>query len=288
MGFTIVLHIGQQPGGLIAGRLDHPAVELRQDRYHTVMRSRLIAGLRHLLQNDAVALGVHGEEAQTAGTRVIMGDGKIFVGHVLGQVCCFIVAIGHPRLFNMDIDLLLRPRGGGHNWSVSAWCWRCLICGCKLWMYAWTAGGVSSQSMGPKGSAHRSESGCTWEEGGCITRIPADRVLLLGVLSVSSPENSREGWQTHTMRVPCERIRDKSARLPWLNPVELYGSAQDVLTSCGTSLSQQMPQGVLQVWVAEHVTRFQEARRFNTRTGQEEGIRHFSKSEAGGERWQWQ
>src|SRR5437870_10603892 len=73
-------------------------------------------------------------------------------------------------------------------------------------MYSWTAGGVRSQSMGQKGSAHRIESVCAWEAGGCITRVPADVGFLLCVLSASSPQNSSEGWRTHTMRAPCERI----------------------------------------------------------------------------------
>src|SRR5436190_22167910 len=73
-------------------------------------------------------------------------------------------------------------------------------------MYSWTAGGVRSQSMGQKGSAHRIESVCAWEAGGCITRVPADVGFLLCVLSASSPQNSSEGGRTHTMRAPCERI----------------------------------------------------------------------------------
>jgi len=38
-------------------------------------------------------------------------------------------------------------------------------------------------------------------------KVPADVGFLMCVLSASSPQNSRGGSLTHTMRAPCERIR---------------------------------------------------------------------------------
>jgi hypothetical protein len=37
------------------------------------------------------------------------------LGHAVGQARGFIVAIGHHRLFNVDIDLLLSPIGSRHK-----------------------------------------------------------------------------------------------------------------------------------------------------------------------------
>src|SRR5512145_2470906 len=92
--------------------------------------------------------------------------------------------------------------------------------------------------MWQKGSAHRIESVCAWEEGGCITRVPADVRLLMCVLSASSPQNSSEGWRTHTMRAPCERILCKGpasmAPLPrvstriWVKAMTLLVSGRSV------------------------------------------------------------
>ena len=67
------------------------------------------------INSNEVALGVHGDEAKAAGTRFLLGHGEVFVGHVLGQACGFILAIGHHRVFHFDIDLLLRPLGGRHK-----------------------------------------------------------------------------------------------------------------------------------------------------------------------------
>jgi hypothetical protein len=75
----------------------------------------LITGVSQLFQKNAVALRVHREEAQATGKRFVLGHGEVFTGHGLGQACGFIVAIGHQRLFNVDIDLLLSTLGGGHK-----------------------------------------------------------------------------------------------------------------------------------------------------------------------------
>jgi hypothetical protein len=75
----------------------------------------VIAGLSQLFHKNEVALRVHRDEAQAAGKRFVLGHGEVFAGHVLGQASGFIVAIGHHRLFNVDIDLLLRPIGSRHK-----------------------------------------------------------------------------------------------------------------------------------------------------------------------------
>ena len=113
--FEIMCHIGQQPRRFIAGRLDHPAIELCQGRRHEVVPSGLITGLSQLFQNNEIALRVHRDEAKAAGKRFILSHREVFVGHVLGQAYGFIVALGHHRWFHVDIDLRLSPRGGRHN-----------------------------------------------------------------------------------------------------------------------------------------------------------------------------
>ena len=72
----------------------------------------LIAGLSQLFQNNEVALGVHRDEAKAAGKRFVLGHREVFVGHVLGQACGFVLAVGDHRLFNLAVDLLLSPIGG--------------------------------------------------------------------------------------------------------------------------------------------------------------------------------
>ena len=106
-----VFHIGQQTGRFITGRLDHPAVELCQGRCHPLIPADLITGLSQLFQNNEIALRVHRDEAKAASKRFVLGHREVFWGHVLGQACCFILAIVHHRLLNLDIDLLLSPIG---------------------------------------------------------------------------------------------------------------------------------------------------------------------------------
>ncbi len=107
-----MFHIGQQPGRFIAGRLDHPAVELCQGRFHPRIPAGLITGLSQLFQKNEIALRVHRDEAQAAGKRFILGHREVFLGHILGQACGFILVVGHHRVFNVEIDLLLSPIGG--------------------------------------------------------------------------------------------------------------------------------------------------------------------------------
>ena len=54
----IVLDIGQQAGGFIAGRLDHSNVELVKCGGHEVIPTGLVTGLRELFQNDEVTDGL--------------------------------------------------------------------------------------------------------------------------------------------------------------------------------------------------------------------------------------
>ena len=75
----------------------------------------LITGLSQLFHKKEVTLRVHRDEAQATGKRFVLGHGEVFVGHVLGQAYGFIVALGHHRVFHLDIDLLLRPIGGCHK-----------------------------------------------------------------------------------------------------------------------------------------------------------------------------
>ena len=115
----IVFHIGQQPRRFIAGRLDDPTIELCQSWCHPLIPSCLISGLRQLLQNNEMALRVHRDETKAAGKRFVLGHREVFVGHAIGQAYGFIVVVGHHRLFNVAIDLLLSPIGG-RNKAVKA------------------------------------------------------------------------------------------------------------------------------------------------------------------------
>src|SRR5439155_632246 len=80
-----MFHIGQQPGRFIAGRLDHPAIELCPGRRHEVVPRGLITGLSELFHNNEVALGVHRYDAQAAGTRFVLGHREFLGGLTLGD-----------------------------------------------------------------------------------------------------------------------------------------------------------------------------------------------------------
>src|SRR5215831_17268778 len=79
------------------------------------MPCSLIAGLSQLFHNKEVALGVHGDEAQAASKRFVLGYDEVFMGHSLGQAWGFGLVIIDDRLFNVNIDLLLSAIGGGHK-----------------------------------------------------------------------------------------------------------------------------------------------------------------------------
>src|SRR5215471_13416065 len=79
------------------------------------MPCSLIASLSELFHNKEVALGVHGDEAQAAGKRFVLGHGEVFVGHSLGQAWSLGVVIVDYCLFNVHIDLLLSAIGSRHK-----------------------------------------------------------------------------------------------------------------------------------------------------------------------------
>ena len=79
------------------------------------MPRSLITGLSQLFHNQEVTLRVHRDEAQAAGKRFVLGHGAVLVGPVLGHAYGCIAALGHPRVFHLDIDLLRRPIGGRHK-----------------------------------------------------------------------------------------------------------------------------------------------------------------------------
>jgi hypothetical protein len=91
--------------------LNDLTVALRQGRRHPRIPAGLIAGLSQLFQNNAVALRVHRDEAQAAGTRVVLGHREVFTGHVRGQACGFVLVVDDYRFCNPAVDLLLRPIG---------------------------------------------------------------------------------------------------------------------------------------------------------------------------------
>src|SRR5438445_11282091 len=64
------------------------------------------------VQNNEVALGVHCHEAKAARKRFVLSDRDGFAGHVLGQACGFVLAVGDHRFFNPAIHLLLSSIGG--------------------------------------------------------------------------------------------------------------------------------------------------------------------------------
>jgi hypothetical protein len=72
----------------------------------------VITGLRQLFQKNAMAVGVQRDEAQAAGTRVVLGPRAIFLGQAMGQADGCIVVGGHHRVFTVALALLLSPRGG--------------------------------------------------------------------------------------------------------------------------------------------------------------------------------
>ena len=113
MGLQIMLDIGQQPRGFIAGRLDHPAVERRQGGFHECIPRYLIASLSSLFQHNEVAFWLHGDEAKAASKRFVLGHGDLFFGHVLGQARGFALTVIDDGMLNLRVDSLLRAIRGG-------------------------------------------------------------------------------------------------------------------------------------------------------------------------------
>jgi hypothetical protein len=87
-------HRGAQPGRFIAGRWEHPAMARCQGWGHQRLPTGLIAGLSPRFPKQARALRVHRHQAQTAGTRVVLGHREVFWGPVLSHACGCSVAGG--------------------------------------------------------------------------------------------------------------------------------------------------------------------------------------------------
>ena len=66
-------NIHQQAWRFIAGRLDDLTGQIRKRLLHERLPRVLIAGVGLLLQDDVVALGFYGDQAQSAGKRFIFG-----------------------------------------------------------------------------------------------------------------------------------------------------------------------------------------------------------------------
>ncbi len=92
--------------------MNHLAIELRQGRCHECIPHALIAGLSQLFHNNEVAVGVHRHQAKAARKRFVLRHREVFAGHVLGQACGFVLAVGDHRFFNPAVHLLLSPIGG--------------------------------------------------------------------------------------------------------------------------------------------------------------------------------
>jgi len=99
--------------------LNHLAIELRQGRCHECIPHALIAGLSQLFHNNEVAVGVHRHQAKAARKRFVLRHREVFAGHVLGQACGFVLAVGDHRFFNPAVHLLLSPIGS-HDKAVNA------------------------------------------------------------------------------------------------------------------------------------------------------------------------
>lgn len=63
MGSEMMFDLGQKSRGFITGGLNHLTVQLSQCGCHEFMPDVLIAGLRELFQEDAVADGLGGHQA---------------------------------------------------------------------------------------------------------------------------------------------------------------------------------------------------------------------------------
>jgi hypothetical protein len=109
----MVFDIGQKPRRFITGGLNDLTVELGQGGCHQVIPDLLITGLSELFQNNKVAHRLSGHQAQTAGEGFVLSYGDGFAGHVLGQAHGFRLLILNDGLFDLAVDLLLSPIGGG-------------------------------------------------------------------------------------------------------------------------------------------------------------------------------
>jgi len=99
--------------GFITGGLNHVTVQPCQGGCHERIPDVLITALSELFQENEVAHGLDGHQAQSTRAGFILGHGDGFARHVLGQVCGFGLVVVNDGLFNLKVDLLLSPIGGG-------------------------------------------------------------------------------------------------------------------------------------------------------------------------------
>jgi hypothetical protein len=111
----VMFHVGQQPRRFIAGRLHDLTVQPRQGLLHERLPRVLSTGVGRLLQNNGVALGCRCHQAQSAGTRFILGHRDGFGGHGWCQPCAVLLAIPHHCCLHLAVDLLLDARGGSNK-----------------------------------------------------------------------------------------------------------------------------------------------------------------------------
>lgn len=117
---TIMFHLGQQGRCCVACGWHHVTMETGECLRHEGLPRAVIAGLSRVLQEHVVALGVHGHQAQAAGTRVILGHRAVCGGQIFGQTRAFLAAVRHDGLLHLTVHLVLRPRGRGNN-TIQAW-----------------------------------------------------------------------------------------------------------------------------------------------------------------------
>ena len=79
------------------------------------MPTDVLASLSPLCHKHAMALRVHGDEAQAPGNRVGLGDGEVLGGPARGPARGFPRALGGYRCLTLAVDALRSARGGRHK-----------------------------------------------------------------------------------------------------------------------------------------------------------------------------
>src|SRR5215831_13972584 len=115
MRAEMLFHICQKPGGLIARGLDDVAFERREGIRHQCIPGVVIACLCGVFQQNIVAHRLKGDEAQTACKGFILGHGDLLRGHRARQTRRLLPPVGDHGLFNLTVDLLLRPKRSPHK-----------------------------------------------------------------------------------------------------------------------------------------------------------------------------
>src|SRR5215831_20672822 len=96
-------YIRQQAWRLIAGRLDHLAVETCKCWLHTRLPGVVIPCLRCLLQQDIVAYWLYAYQAQTARKRFILRQRNVSGWHLVGQPLALLLTVRHDGFFNTPV-----------------------------------------------------------------------------------------------------------------------------------------------------------------------------------------